>query len=567
VAPGTYTISDFYGLWTNFVVTTSEAGGTSLYINGNLLAHVSQSLTHTNNSAGNVLAIGTILSPSGNVPYSDINASYFVGALDNIFMYDTALTSSEVSTLYNAQRPSETGSSGGSTKSNAALIGAVVGAIGGTLLCCGLILLVYMGCYKQNPAKKEDVVSAMTYEAYPYVSEPTVGSAIEFSEGNLTLITAADVISATNNFSVAFLVGRGTSAEVYRAIMGGRPVAVKKLDIGVARSASLRQQQQLVHELNMCANYQHPNILPLLGVVTDPQCLCLVYPLQKLGTLADMLTKKRLTYLSDWRVRLCLGIDVATALDYLHTATSSKPCIVHRDVKLTNILVSEEADRLVAIVCDLGIAKVFQEGGTLGANTAVMGTLGYIDPQYAMGHILNKSSDIFALGVVLLQLLTGISEAFNRCEHPPALYLRLRPSLRTQSPAIAEPGVWPPEVAEYLGYFISMCTSDAIIDRPESCRTVAANLRAMIDIFSPIDQVSLKDRDSLRLRQRECIICFGETGPLDCRLAPCLHSCVCSKDAEILIQSKQVCPLCQVPIQSFELGQFEHTNTLQKYPF
>ena len=563
VGPGIYAISDFFNVWTHFVVSTSDAGGTSLYINGNLLAHVSQSITHTNVSAGgSVLGIGTVSSPSGKVPYTDTNTTFFIGALDNIGIYDVGLSAAEVAALYNEQRPDDSGSKSRAQISTGAVIGAVIGAIAGALLCAGLIYYICIS-YKRDKSKN-DGAPPTTHEANPYASHPPPASTVEFTEGNLTLITAADVISATSNFDVAFLVGRGTSAEVYRATMGGRSVAVKKLDIGAARSASLRQQQQLVHELNMCANYQHPNILPLLGVVTDPQCLCLVYPLQELGTLSDMLNnaQKRHTYLRDWRVRLCLGIDIASALDYLHTASSTKPCIVHRDVKLTNILMVEEAGRLGAILCDLGIARVFQEGGTLGANTMVMGTLGYIDPQYAMGHLLSKSSDIFAAGVVLLQLLTGISEAFNRNENPPALYLRMRPSLRTQSATIAEPGVWPPEVAEYLGYLVSLCTSDAISDRPDSCRTVAANLRAMIDIFNPVLQSPQRKIESYRLRQRECIICFGEKGPLDCRLVPCLHSCVCSKDAELLIETQRPCPLCRVPLQSIELGQFEHTNTM-----
>ena len=80
---------------------------------------------------------------------------------------------------------------------------------------------------------------------------------------------------------------------------------------------------------------------------------------------------------------------------------------MHKDEKLTNILMVQESGRLGVMLSDVGIARVFRVGGSLGVNTMRMGTLGYIDPQYAMGHELSKSSDIFVLGVVLLQLPTG----------------------------------------------------------------------------------------------------------------------------------------------------------------
>ena len=468
VGSGEYKISDFYDLWTNFVVTTSNVGGTSLYINGKLLAHVSKSLTQTNVSAGHsVLGIGTVVSPSGTVPYSDTNTSYFMGALDTIGIYDASLSAAEVATLYTEQLPSVSVTDPPKPISTGSVIGASIGAIVGSIICCCLIY-----CIKNRMR-------------YYYVRDheqlrprDTPRKPVKFTVGRLANISVVEVNVATNNFSEDLLLGSGSSAAVYRASIGGRSVAVKKLR-NIAGTSEC--QEQLLHELGIFARLEHRNILPLLGVVMDPDCLCLVYPLQELGTLSHMLNdpQKRRTYLGDWRVRLCLGMDVAIALDFLHTRV---PCIVHRDVKLTNILMREESGRLEAVLCDLSIARVFHEGGTLGENTRVMGTQGYIDPQYARGYQLNKSSDIFALGVVLLQMLTGISKAYDPNENPNALYLRMRDRLRTQSPNIADPNIWPHVLADYLGNYVSLCISETNEGRPESCRNVAEALHQMIGI-------------------------------------------------------------------------------------
>jgi len=193
----------------------------------------------------------------------------------------------------------------------------------------------------------------------------------------------------------------------------------------------------------------------------------------------------------------------------------------------------------------------------MGAQTRVMGTYGYIDPQYAAGQGVSKSADIFGLGVVLLQLLTGSPHAFDGSQPTPALYLRMRQSLgEGRGSNIAQPNVWHRDVAEYLGWLIHSCTSDSATNRPESCRMISSTLGNLLD-FEP---ESVAPTPPPR-PPRECTICFGDNGPINCRFLPCMHSCVCLADAQYLLSVHQNCPLCRRPIQSIEEGLYEHTNT------
>jgi len=131
---------------------------------------------------------------------------------------------------------------------------------------------------------------------------------------------------------------------------------------------------------------------------------------------------------------------------------------------------------------------------------------------------------------------------------------------------IAEPNVWPHHIAEYLGWLVYSCTADSAANRPDSCRTIAATLRLLLD-FNPstgasnIPIIRPSAPPPPPPKVRECIVCYGENGPINCRFMPCMHSCVCLVDAQQFLSSHQPCPLCRRPIQNVQEGLFEHTNT------
>ncbi|KAJ4771485.1 Leucine-rich repeat protein kinase family protein [Rhynchospora pubera] len=137
----------------------------------------------------------------------------------------------------------------------------------------------------------------------------------------------------------------------------------------------------------------------------DGDCMALVYEYMQEGTLQDKLREfipfadngKPLT----WKQRLRIGHESAQGLEYLHKACS--PPLIHRDVKTNNILLSAN---LEAKIADFGLSRAFNNASS-HVSTAVVGTPGYLDPEYYQSYQLSEKSDVFSFGVVLLEIITG----------------------------------------------------------------------------------------------------------------------------------------------------------------
>ncbi|GFR50977.1 hypothetical protein Agub_g13302 [Astrephomene gubernaculifera] len=225
---------------------------------------------------------------------------------------------------------------------------------------------------------------------------------------------------ATNNFALKNKIGEGRSGPVYRGCLGPQkqPVAIKKVDLENSQGWS-----EFLAEVDILSGSHHPHILMLLGTCSDQGIL--VYELMPGGSLASYLndnkrpssqqqrqsappaaasaTSSRAELLS-WRDRVRIMWQVASALYFLHT---SNPPIVHRDLKPDNILLDEHKD---AKLGDVGLARALKDPGISVNITANMeGTLGYIDPEYHHTGAYGPRSDIYALGMCMLQVLTNAS--------------------------------------------------------------------------------------------------------------------------------------------------------------
>eukprot|EP01041_Mallomonas_annulata_P002292 gene2292-4458_t len=377
------------------------------------------------------------------------------------------------------------------------------------------------------------------------------------------ILCRRDLERITDNFSENRIVGRGASSIVYCGQLGDKALAVKKLE---GPSTELRELQfeQFTREI-LVSNWRHEHLLSVLGVCLDPESVCLVYPLVEHGSLQDALNDPQRRSQLNWKLRLRLAIGVTVALHYLHTPNevNGKPQIVHRDVKPANILLGG-SDGSHALLSDAGIARNVDKDLTF-ANTSAMGTPGYIDPLHMRTGDLNFRSDIYSLGIVLLQLLTGVPIAVDRSLSPPALIARMEPFLEKESYVVAESGIWPPSVAVGLGRLIQSCLSLHIADRPESCEVIFNTLKQLNSIAENIDNNSRHNGSVHKLsyeHQRPCAICLGER-PIDTRIHPCLHSCLCHADATALMQFAGCCPLCSVRIQRIERGNFEDTISVR----
>lgn len=206
---------------------------------------------------------------------------------------------------------------------------------------------------------------------------------------------------ATNKFSASFKIGEGGYGPVFRGRIDHTPVAIK-----VLRPDAAQGKKQFQQEIEVLSSIRHPNMVLLLGAC--PEYGTLVYEYMENGSLEDRLFRKDNTPTISWRKRFQIAAEIATALLFLHQ-TKPEP-LVHRDLKPANILLDRN---YVSKISDVGLARLVPpsvaDSVTQYHLTAAAGTFCYIDPEYQQTGMLTKSSDIYSLGIMLLQIITAKS--------------------------------------------------------------------------------------------------------------------------------------------------------------
>ncbi|KAG8633206.1 cysteine-rich receptor-like protein kinase 26 [Manihot esculenta] len=221
------------------------------------------------------------------------------------------------------------------------------------------------------------------------------------------LFNYQELVSATSNFSAENLVGKGGSSWVYKGCLpDGKELAVKIL------KPSEDVIKEFVLEIEIITTLHHKNIISLLGFCFENNKLLLVYDFLSRGSLEENLHGKRKDSLAfGWSERYKVAVGIAGALNYLHNETSQP--VIHRDVKSSNILLSDDFDPQLS---DFGLAKWTSTSSSHIICTDVAGTFGYLAPEYFMYGKVNDKIDVYAYGVVLLELLSGRKPISN--EHP-----------------------------------------------------------------------------------------------------------------------------------------------------
>ncbi|KAJ7978999.1 Kinase family protein [Quillaja saponaria] len=212
-------------------------------------------------------------------------------------------------------------------------------------------------------------------------------------------LNMSQIARATRNFSSALQIGEGGFGTVYKAhLEDGQIVAIKR-----AKKENFENlQTEFSSEVELLAKIDHRNLVKLLGYVNKGNERLIITEYVPNGTLREHLDGQRGRIL-DFNQRLEIAIDIAHGLTYLHLY-AEKP-IIHRDVKSSNILLTES---MRAKVADFGFARL----GTLDSDqthisTKVKGTVGYLDPEYMKTYQLTTKSDVYSFGILLLEILTG----------------------------------------------------------------------------------------------------------------------------------------------------------------
>lgn len=222
------------------------------------------------------------------------------------------------------------------------------------------------------------------------------------TEKGLQVFTFKQLHSATGGFGKSNVVGHGGFGLVYRGVLhAGRKVAVKLMD-----RAGKQGEEEFKVEVELLSRLRSPYLLALLGYCSDSNHKLLVYEFMANGGLQEHLYpisgSNSVSSRLDWETRLRIALDAAKGLEYLHEHVS--PPVIHRDFKSSNILLDKN---FYAKVSDFGLAKLGSDKAGGHVSTRVLGTQGYVAPEYALtGHLTTKS-DVYSYGVVLLELLTG----------------------------------------------------------------------------------------------------------------------------------------------------------------
>ncbi|KAK6128903.1 hypothetical protein DH2020_037342 [Rehmannia glutinosa] len=365
--------------------------------------------------------------------------------------------------------PSVPPPSGGSSKT---WIYVVVGVVGGLFLASVVGAVVF--CKKKK--KPETVASSsQTFESVtkPIGKDADDEDSQDFLESissmalSLKVYTFEELKSATENFSPNCLI----KGSVYRGTINGDYAAIKKINGDVSK------------EINLLNKINHFNLIRLSGVSFKEGNWYLVYEYASNGPLSDWIYHKSEEKLMDWNKRLQIALDVSAGLNYLHRYTT--PPHVHKDLNSSNVLLDRD---FRAKIANFGLARSAEgEEGQFALTRHIVGTKGYMAPEYLENGIISPKLDVYAFGVLLLEILTGKEVSMLYEEAHTQLPDILAPVLsendgqenmrKLMDPSLQ--GKYPQDLALVLFRLIYSCLKKDPSDRPN-----------MDDVFQSLSRIS-----------------------------------------------------------------------------
>ncbi|XP_045820475.1 G-type lectin S-receptor-like serine/threonine-protein kinase At4g27290 [Trifolium pratense] len=215
---------------------------------------------------------------------------------------------------------------------------------------------------------------------------------------DLPLLNLSTIIIATDNFSEKNKIGEGGFGAVYLGKLGsGLEIAVKRLS-----QSSKQGMREFINEVKLIANVQHRNLVKLIGCCIQRHEKLLVYEYMSNGSLDYFIFDHTRSQLLDWPKRFHIICGIARGLMYLHQ--DSRLRIIHRDLKTSNVLLD---DTMNPKISDFGMARTFGGNQIEGNTNIIVGTYGYMAPEYAIDGQFSVKSDVFSFGVLILEIICG----------------------------------------------------------------------------------------------------------------------------------------------------------------
>nr|XP_023928161.1 G-type lectin S-receptor-like serine/threonine-protein kinase At1g11330 [Quercus suber] len=265
---------------------------------------------------------------------------------------------------------------------------------------CIFILWRWMAKHKARRNKANGILLFNRGEAHKqFPSENMLGDNLNQVEvQELPLFDFEKLASATNNFHQSNKLGQGGFGPVYWGkLIDGQEIAVKRLS-----KTSGQGLEEFMNEVVVISKLQHRNLVKLLGGCVEREERMLIYEYMPNKSLDAFLFDPHEDELLDWTKRFNIVEGIGRGLLYLHR--DSRLRIVHRDLKASNILLDKELNPKIS---DFGIARIFRGNEDQADTRRVVGTYGYMSPEYAIEGRFSEKSDVFSFGVLLLEIVSG----------------------------------------------------------------------------------------------------------------------------------------------------------------
>ncbi|KAL8141442.1 hypothetical protein V2J09_007463 [Rumex salicifolius] len=377
-------------------------------------------------------------------------------------------------------------SSSSSNLSKGALAGIILGTIAGVALMAIVLFFIAKKHWKSNKASKSSIIA----ELRKFSFEQTA--------------------MATSNFSSSAEIGKGGYGKVYKGVLSdGTLVAIKRRG-----EESLQGSKQFMAEINILSKLHHRYLVSLIGYCDDKGEQMLVYEFMQNGTLTEHISA-RSDHSLRFATRLRIALESARGILYLHTEAHNT--IYHRDIKSSNILLDS---KFTAKVADFGLSQLAPDPDTQGIvvesmTTNIKGTKGYLDPEYCTNLVYTDKSDVYSLGVVFLELLTGMQPIrFNR--HIADEVSTLYKSGGILSAVDARMGSYPRECVEKFASLALRCCQEKGAPRP-TMSEVVRELEVIIQMIPESDAKSVtisssSNQESLPARRNDSFVTYDVPG-------------------------------------------------------
>jgi serine/threonine protein kinase len=382
------------------------------------------------------------------------------------------------------------------------LVYVIVGVLGGlVVLALILVLYAFIIFFKKGKKKNDSLVnvSESTTTSYEAKEKPVKKEEEKLLEIIISGIAQSfkvydfdEIKIATNDFSPSCLI----KGNVYRGVINGDLAAIKKTEGDVSKEI------QILNKVN------HSNVIRLSGVSFNEGHWYLVYEYAANGTLNEWIFSNKMndTKFLSWIQRIKIALDVAIGVEYLHSFTSNP--YIHKDLKCSSILLDND---LKAKVSNLRLARCVEgveNDEEFVATRHIVGTRGYMAPEYLENGMVSTKIDVYAFGVLMLEMITGKEVGFILSKDNENLLdvlsgIVCKESCDEKLKEFMDPsleGNYPIELAMFVIEIIDDCLKKDPVDRPEMDEIVPILSRTLNSSLSwemSVNNVSTKQKHSL----------------------------------------------------------------------